>query len=115
MKWKALFIFCLLFVFTGATYAQLIFEKSEYITRREKLMDIIPDGIAVFRGASLPEGVSQFFQYNNMMYFAGLEIPNVILIIDGVTRTSTLFFTISENEAKSEGISEVESAMKNNK
>ena len=105
MKRRTVIIIGLLIAISGTINAQLIFDKSEYVQRREKLMDLIPDGVAIFRGASLPEGVSQFFQYNNMMYFAGLEIPNVILIIDGVNRTSTLFFTITENEAKGEGIS----------
>ena len=105
MKRKTFILSILLVASVSSTQAQLIFEKSEYINRRETLMDLIPDGIAVFRGAPLPEGVSQFFQYNNIMYFAGLEIPNVILIIDGVKRTSTLFYTISETEAKGEGIS----------
>lgn len=105
MKKGTLVIIGMLVIFSNSINAQLIFEKNEYVRRREKLMDMIPDGIAVFRGAPLPEGVSQFFQYNNIMYFAGLEIPNVILIIDGVSRKSTLFLTISENEAKGEGIS----------
>jgi Xaa-Pro aminopeptidase len=105
MKNRILIIVLLLFTWIGTLNAQLIFEKNEYIKRREKLMDQIPDGIAVFRGAPLTEGVSQFFQYNNIMYFAGLEIPDIILVIDGVNRTSTLFLTITENEAKGEGIS----------
>ena len=104
MNKKALLILGLLIALAGPINAQTIFDKSEYIMRREKLMDLIPDGVAIFRGAPLPEGVSQFFQYNNMMYFAGLEIPDVILIIDGVKRTSTLFFTITESGAKNEGI-----------
>ena len=105
MKRRAFIIIGLLIAVSGTINAQLIFDKSEYVQRREKLMGLIPDGVAIFRGAPLPEGVSQFFQYNNIMYFAGLEIPNVILIIDGVNRTSTLFFTITENEAKGEDIS----------
>jgi Xaa-Pro aminopeptidase len=103
---KRLIIAAVLLLFgTVMAKAQLIFEKSEYVNRREKLMAQIPDGIAIFRGASLYDGVSQFFQYNNMMYFSGLEIPDVILMVDGVTKTSTLFMTISENGAKNEGIS----------
>lgn len=105
MKRRAFIIIGLLIAVSGTINAQLIFDKSEYVQRREKLMDLIPDGVAIFRGAPLPEGVSQFFQYNNIMYFTGLEIPNVILIIDGVNRTSTLFCTITEDEAKGEGIS----------
>ncbi|MFC2118026.1 aminopeptidase P N-terminal domain-containing protein, partial [Bacteroidota bacterium] len=81
------------------------FEKGEYVARREKLMDMIPDGIAIIRGATIPGGGGRFYQYNNMMYFTGLEIPNVILLVDGINRSSTVFFTIGENEARSEGIS----------
>jgi Xaa-Pro aminopeptidase len=105
MKRRTMLIISLLLLFSNIINSQLIFDKSEYVKRREKLMDQIPDGAAVFRGASLQEGVSQFFQYNNIMYFAGLEIPDIILVVDGVTRTSTLFLTISETDAKGEGIS----------
>lgn len=105
MKMKTTLLILILIAGYGYLNAQLIFEKSEYVGRREKLMDMIPDGIAVFRGAPLPDGISQFFQYNNIMYFSGLEIPNIILIIDGVKRTTTLFMTISESEARGEGIS----------
>ena len=84
--------------------AQLTFEKSEYITRRHKLMDKIPDGMVILRGAALSVGYNQFFQYNNLDYFCGLEIPNLILVIDGIEKTSTLFYTIGEDEAKGEGI-----------
>ncbi|MCP4313165.1 MAG: aminopeptidase P family protein [Bacteroidetes bacterium] len=83
---------------------QLIFEKEEYASRRENLMDCIPDGIAIIRGASMPVGDVHFHQYNNMMYFSGVDIPDVILIIDGINRESTLFFTISERVADGEAI-----------
>jgi len=85
-------------------WSQLHFEKAEYSQRREKLMDKIPDGIAILRGSSLPNGYSQYYQYNNLMYFSGLEIPDIVLVVDGVDRSSTLFFTITDDEAKDEGI-----------
>jgi Xaa-Pro aminopeptidase len=86
------------------TWPQLIFDKAEYKSRRENLMDRIPDGIAIIRGASIPTGSAHFHQYNNMIYFTGVDIPDVILIIDGVKRESTLFFTISERAANEEAI-----------
>jgi len=82
---------------------QLIFEKEEYAARRERLMNKIPDGIAIIRGASRVSGHSG--QSNNMMYFAGVEIPDVILVIDGERRESILFFTISERAADEIAIS----------
>ncbi len=83
----------------------LIFDRNEYSARREKLMNQIPDGIAIIRGAPVPGGDSPFYQYNNMMYFTGMEIPNIILVMDGQTKTSTLFFSLDEDGAKGEGIS----------
>lgn len=104
MKYKGAFLFSILYAVALSSIAQLTFEKSEYSGRREKLMDRIPDGIAILRGATLPTGDSQFYQFNNLMYFTGLEIPNLILVIDGRERTSTVFYTMSDNEAKGEGI-----------
>jgi len=102
---KTLFACIVLFVLLAVpSFSQLTFEKDEYVARREKLMDMIPDGMAVLRGAALSSGYNQFLQYNNLQYFCGLEIPNLILVIDGIDKTSTLFFTIDENEAKGEGI-----------
>ncbi len=96
----------IIIIFLSIQYArpQLIFEKEEYASRREKLMDLIPDGLAILRGASMPLGDVHFHQYNNMMYFAGVDIPDVILIIDGINRESTLFFTIDEKTADGEAI-----------
>jgi len=86
-------------------FSQLIFSKKEYAERREKLMDITQDGIAIIWGAIMPVEEQQFRQYNNIMYFAGTEIPDVILVIDGEKRESYLFFSMDEKTADSENIS----------
>jgi Xaa-Pro aminopeptidase len=82
----------------------LLFDKPEYAARRAKLAEKIPDGVAVLLGATPTTG-GEFFQNNDMMYFTGAEIPNAALIIDGRSKTSTLFFTISDSGARNEGIS----------
>lgn len=87
------------------TAGGLLFETAEYASRRTKLMERIPDGAAILLGAIPPTGYGEFFQNNDMMYFAGVEIPNAALIVDGRSKTSTLFFTISDKEANNEGIS----------
>ena len=98
-------LFAILFLVLGIPLSgQLIFDKDEYAARREKLMNQIPDGMLILRGAAMPGSFTQFYQYNNLMYLSGVEIPDVILVIDGKKRESSLFFTISENFAKSEGI-----------
>ena len=82
----------------------LLFDTSEYAARRARLIEKIPDGVAILLGATPTTG-GEFFQNNDMMYFTGVEIPNAALIVDGRSKTSTLFFTISDAGARNEGIS----------
>ncbi|GAF99864.1 unnamed protein product, partial [marine sediment metagenome] len=81
------------------------FDKSEYATRRAKFMEKIPDGVAVILGATTPTSDIQFHQNNDFYYFCGVEIPNAVLIMDGIRKQSTLVFSINEREARGEGIS----------
>jgi len=85
--------------------AGLVFDASEFAARRQKLMAQIPDGAAVIFGAQMPTGYVPFFQNSDFHYLCGVEIPNAVLIVDGVRKTSTLFFTITETAAFNEGIS----------
>lgn len=80
------------------------FNKSEYKTRRQKLMSKIQDGAAILLGAQLRVTYNEHFQNNDFMYFSGVEIPGSILVIDGIRKESILFFTISERGARNEGI-----------
>jgi Xaa-Pro aminopeptidase len=89
----------------AATAGPLVFDKSEYAARRQKLMDRIPDGAAVLLGAWPAVGDGEFVQNNDFMYFAGAEVPNAVLIIDGKRKTSTIFYTLSETAARNDGIS----------
>ncbi len=85
--------------------AQLPFDKAEYARRRQNLMDQIPDGVAIIRGARPNASYFEYYQNNDFMYFTGVEIPNAVLLVDGVRKESILFFTISERGARNEGIS----------
>lgn len=82
----------------------LVFEKEEYAARRMAMMEKIPDGIAIINGATRATGYNLYAQGNDFIYFTGVEIPNALLIIDGIRRESTIFFTSSEREAEGEGI-----------
>ncbi len=95
----------LVFILTQHCYAGNWFDKSEYAARRAKFMEQIPDGVAVILGATTPASDRQFFQGSDFFYFTGVEIPNAVLIMDGMRKESTLFFSISESEAQGEGIS----------
>jgi len=99
----SILIVCSIFLFVITSSGE-VFDKSEYAMRRQKLMDKIPDGIAIIRGAQLTGSYMEFYQNNDFMYFSGVEIPDATLIIDGIRRESILFFTISERAARGEGI-----------
>lgn len=85
--------------------AGLLFDKAEFAHRRLKLMEKIPDGVAILLSAQPRTGYSEFFQNNDFFYLSGVEIPSAILLIDGKRRESVLFFTITERAARNEGIS----------
>jgi Xaa-Pro aminopeptidase len=81
------------------------FTKEEYASRRQRLMEKIGDGVAIILGAKPETAYYQFFQNNDFVYFTGVEIPDAVLVIDGVSHESVIFYTISERGARGEGIS----------
>jgi len=81
-----------------------LIENAEYASRRARLMDAIPDGVAIIPGATSPVADYQFFQSNDFFYFTGVEAPDAWLVIDGVNRVSTLFLTLDAQDARGEGI-----------
>lgn len=95
----------LVFVLAQGCHADSWFDKSEYAARRAKFMEQIPDGVAIILGAATPASDIQFLQGSDFFYFTGVEIPNAVLIMDGMRKESTLFFSISERDAQGEGIS----------
>ena len=78
--------------------------NSEYAARRARLMDEIPDGVAIIPGATSPVADYQFYQSNDFLYFTGVEAPDAWLVVDGVNRESKLFLTLDEHDARGEGI-----------
>jgi Xaa-Pro aminopeptidase len=91
-------------LFARSASAAAIFDKKEYAARRARLMEKIPDGVAIFQGAAPPAGDIDFRQGHDFGYFTGVPIPDAFLIIDGVRKESLLFFTMTEKEAEGEGI-----------
>ncbi len=80
------------------------FDNAEYAARRASLMAKIPDGVAVIWGAQTPASFYRYAQNNDFMYLTGAEIPGAVLVVDGLSRTSTLLFTSTEAAARAEGI-----------
>jgi len=80
------------------------FDNAEYAARRAKLMAKIPDGVAVIWGAQPIPSYYRYAQNNDFMYLTGAEIPNAVLIVDGLQKASTLVFTSTEAAARADGI-----------
>jgi Xaa-Pro aminopeptidase len=101
-----LWVSCLLFALTVSAPAlgRGPFDKTEYAARRSRLMEKIPDGAAVFLGATTPADDYEFRQGHDFLYFTGVEIPDAFLIVDGTRKESVLFFTMDEKTADGEGI-----------
>lgn len=81
-----------------------LIDNAEYASRRARLMDEIPDGVAIIPGATSLVADYQFFQNNDFFYFTGVEAPDAWLVMDGVNRVSTLFLTLDAHDARGEGI-----------
>ena len=68
-----------------------IFPPDEFAARRTRVMTQIGDGVAILLGATEPPGEMPLRQGNQFFYVAGVVEPRAILLIDGKTKTSTLF------------------------
>src|SRR5512139_2264417 len=82
----------------SASSAALLFDKAEYAARRAKLMEKIPDGVAVILGAQPLANYYDYHQNNDFFYLCGVEAPNAVLIIDGLRKETILVFTATERE-----------------
>lgn len=85
-KTKLLLISLLFFNTALAQDMWKYFTPDDFAKRRAKLMEQIGDGIAILRGAELPEAYIKFRQDNNFYYLTGVEIPGAILIMNGKTK-----------------------------
>jgi Xaa-Pro aminopeptidase len=83
----------------------LLFDKAEYAARRASFMEKIPDGVAVIMGAQPLTSYHHYYQNNDFLYLCGIEIPNSVLVIDGVQKQTILLFTANERSLRNEGLS----------
>jgi Xaa-Pro aminopeptidase len=103
---KRIWVSCLLLglIVSAPAFGAGPFDKTEYAARRSRLMEKIPDGAAVFLGATTPADDYEFRQGHDFLYFTGVEIPDAFLIVDGTRKESVLFFTMDEKTADGEGL-----------
>ncbi len=78
--------------------------KEEFAARRARVMADIGDGVAVIQGATETPAYEKFRQSNQFFYLTGVEVPRAILMIDGQSKTSTLYLQPrNERMERSEG------------
>ena len=83
----------------ASTFSAGAFDKPEYAARRSRLMAQIGDGAAVFLGAQTPSNDLAFRQGHDFFYMTGVELPDAVLVVDGMRKESVLFFTTTEAAA----------------
>lgn len=71
---------------------QTDFPPSEFKDRRAKVFDQIGrNALALIPGAPAAEGLQVFRQSNEFYYLCGIAVPHSYLLIDGRTRTATVY------------------------
>ncbi|MCU0650329.1 MAG: Xaa-Pro aminopeptidase [Gemmatimonadaceae bacterium] len=83
---------------------------SEFSARRARIYDAIGErGIAIVQGATGVPGFSVFRQANDFYYLCGVESAHAYLLLNGRTRTTTLYLP-HRDEARERGEGKVLSA-----
>lgn len=81
------------------------FPPEEFRARRARLFDTLGvQGCALVQGAGPVERSEPFRQTNEFYYLCGVEVPRALLLLDGRSRTTTLFLPHrDERQERSEG------------
>jgi Xaa-Pro aminopeptidase len=70
-----------------------IFPPEEFAARRAAVMKEIGNGVAILQGTTERPGEQPMRQNNQFYYLSGVVEPRAILVIDGLTKRSTLFLS----------------------
>jgi Xaa-Pro aminopeptidase len=76
----------------GAQYYQADFPAEEFRARHAKVFEQIgASAVAVVQGVSQTEGYTLPRQHNTFYYLSGIETPGAYLLLDGRTKTVTMY------------------------
>lgn len=76
----------------SAQYYQTDFPAEEFKARQAKVFERIgANAVAVVQGVSQTEGFTLPRQHNSFYYLSGIETPGAYLLLDGRTRTVTIY------------------------
>ena len=68
-----------------------VFPPAEFAARRSRVIEGIGNGVAILQGTTERPGEQPLRQNNQFYYLTGVVEPRAILVIDGMTKRSTLF------------------------
>jgi len=68
-----------------------VFPPDEFAARRAKAMEKIGEAVAIVLGTTEPPGEMPLRQNSQFHYLCGVVEPRAILVLDGKTKTTTLF------------------------
>jgi len=92
---KKLWLLAMLFLVASPAEAQYQyqtdFSAEDFQRRREAVYDVIGSNIAIIQGAEDVQGFIVFRQSNTFYYLSGLEVASAYMILDGRSRTTTLY------------------------
>ncbi len=74
------------------------FPAAEYAARRARLYERIGPALALVQGAPDVRGFDVFRQSNQFFYLCGIETPGSYLLLDGRSRTATLYLPQRDEE-----------------
>jgi len=103
MKYALLALFALPLAAQPVFNGHDIFPPEEFAARRARVMAKIGDGVAIIQGTTERPGEQPLRQANQFFYISGVVEPRAILIIDGKTKSSTLFLN-PRNETRERGM-----------
>ena len=75
------------------------FTPAEFAQRRSQVYAAIGNGLALLQGAPSPAGYTRFRQWNDFYYLCGIEVPHAYLLLDGMTKTASLYL-LHRNDAR---------------
>ncbi|HEX8476661.1 MAG TPA: Xaa-Pro peptidase family protein [Pyrinomonadaceae bacterium] len=87
------FVFCLMLaaISHAAVAADKNFDKNEFAARRAKLLEQMPDGIAVIPAGDAHIHAVKFRQSPDFFYLTGIEEPGAVLVLVGPRKMSVVF------------------------
>ncbi len=88
---RLLLLLFLLLPTVAPAQTQTPFDSAEFAGRRAKLLEKIPDGVAIIFGADENPYPIRFRQSPDFYYLTGLEEPGAVLVLNGASKNAAVF------------------------